>query len=253
MYFNEEQNKNEVLVVNRLKKSFPMNDIIKNISLTVYKGESFVLLGGSGSGKSVLLKCMLGLMKSDFGEVSIAGHNLAKANQKLLSYVMKDIGVMFQSSSLFDSLTIWENISFRFINEGMDKKLAQAIAKEKLELVGLPKNCLFLYPSSLSGGMMKRAGLARAIAHNPKILFCDEPTTGLDPITSKMISQLIRDVVNKLGTTVFTITHDMECMRTIANKVAILKDGYIYWQGPVKTLLESHDPIIQQFIRAMPL
>ena len=251
MSLDKEQN--NMLVVNRLKKSFPMNEILKNISLTVAEGESFVLLGGSGSGKSVLLKCMLGLMQSDSGEVTIAGYNLAKANQRLLSQVMKDIGVMFQSSSLFDSLTIWENVAFRFINEGWDKKKAQELAEEKLKLVGLSSDCLFLYPNNLSGGMMKRAALARAIAHSPKILFCDEPTTGLDPITAKKISKLIRDVVNKLGTTAFTITHDMECMRTIANKVAILKDGFIYWQGSVRNLLESRDPIIQQFIRTMPL
>ena len=230
-----------------IHKSFGANHVLRGVTLDVPKGESMVIIGGSGTGKSVALKCVLGLVKPDRGNILLDGENVANAERD--SFLAR-FGMLFQGGALFDSLTVWENVAFRLLRGSMksSKQDARDIAIEKLRRVGLKPETADLFPAELSGGMQKRVGLARAIAAEPEIIFFDEPTTGLDPIMSGVINALIREIVTEMGATAMTITHDMSSVRAIADKVAMLHDGVIKWTGPVDEMDRSGDPYLEQFI-----
>lgn len=238
-----------MITIDNLYKSFGSNDVLKGLSLDIGPGESMVIVGPSGSGKSVTLKCLLGLINSDSGSMIIDGQPIENQSEKTLSDVRAKIGMVFQGSALFDSLTVWENIGFRRLQEKtITPKNARALATEKLKAVGLDPSVAFLFPAELSGGMQRRVALARAIASSPSILFCDEPTAGLDPIMSRIISDLIRANITHLGGAALTITHDMTAARIIADRVAMIWGGQIIWQGPVSELDHSGNPYVEQFI-----
>jgi phospholipid/cholesterol/gamma-HCH transport system ATP-binding protein len=208
-----------------------------------------VIIGGSGTGKSVTLKCILGLMRPDQGQILIDGHDTVSYTGSGRDVLMNQFGMLFQGGALFDSLRVWENVAFRLIQaKGMKKSDAYDIAIEKLRAVGLGPQVAELYPAELSGGMQKRVSLARAIASNPKIIFFDEPTTGLDPIMADVINELIVDCVRDLGATALSITHDMASVRKIADHVAMLYDGHIIWHGAVDKLDHSGNDFVDQFI-----
>jgi phospholipid/cholesterol/gamma-HCH transport system ATP-binding protein len=217
------------------------------VSLQVAAGESRVVIGGSGTGKSVLLKCILGLVQPDAGTVSLEGRPLTQANRAAF---LDRFGMLFQGAALFDSLPVWQNVAFRLLRGAAKRSRdeARAIAVEKLRRVGLSPDVADLYPAELSGGMQKRAGLARAIAADPEIIFFDEPTTGLDPILAGVINDLICEIVTEMGATAITITHDMTSVRAIADRVAMLHDGVIQWQGTVEEMDVTPDPCVSQFI-----
>lgn len=228
-------------------KSFGDNHVLRGVNLAVPKGESMVIIGGSGTGKSVALKCVLGLVTPDSGTITVDGEDVTKADRdEFLSH----FGMLFQGGALFDSMTVWENVAFRLLRGRLKRPRAEAreIAVEKLRRVGLRAAVADQYPSELSGGMQKRVGLARAIAADPQIIFFDEPTTGLDPIMSGVINDLIREIVVEMGATTMTITHDMTSVRTIADKVAMLHAGKIRWTGPVAEMDAADDPYLRQFI-----
>lgn len=227
-----------------VKKSFGAKRVLDGIDLSVEDGESLVIIGGSGTGKSVTLKCILGLIKPDAGEVLIDGAPLKNGKSRLEKF-----GMLFQGGALFDSMKVWENVAFRLIHAGkMKREEARAIAIRKLAQVGLDERTADLYPAELSGGMQKRVGLARAIAADPEIIFFDEPTTGLDPIMAATINELIRNVTRDMGATAVSITHDMASVRAIADKVAMLYDGKIIWSGPIAQLDKSGNEYVDQFI-----
>jgi len=228
-------------------KAFGSNKVLQGVNLRIEGGESMVIIGGSGTGKSVALKCVLGLLKPDAGTILLDGEDVAKAERDAF---LARFGMLFQGSALFDSLTVWQNVAFRLLRGSLarPKDEARAIAIEKLRRVGLKASVADLYPAELSGGMQKRVGLARAIAAEPQIIFFDEPTTGLDPIMAGVINALIREIVVEMGVTAMTITHDMSSVRAIADKVAMLHDGVIQWTGPVAQLDSSGDPYLDQFI-----
>ncbi|WP_044007412.1 ABC transporter ATP-binding protein [Jannaschia sp. CCS1] len=230
-----------MISLNGLTKSFGQNHVLQNVSLTVAKGESLVVIGGSGTGKSVLLKCILGLITPDAGTIRIDG-------QAPDARFLDRFGMLFQGAALFDSMPIWQNVAFRLLQTKTPRRDARDKAIEKLRRVGLPPETADLYPSELSGGMQKRAGLARAIASEPEIVFFDEPTTGLDPIMSGVINDLIGEIVSEIGATTITITHDMTSARAIATTVAMLHEGQIRWHGPVADMDASDDPYLRQFI-----
>lgn len=221
-----------------LHKSFENNDVLRDINLEIDRGDSLAIVGGSGAGKSVLIKCMLGLLKPDQGHVTVDGAQ--KIN-------MDRVGVLFQGGALFDSLRIWENVSFRPMQQHMPKAKARDLAIEKLDRVGLSPEVADMFPAELSGGMQKRAGLARAIVGDPDILFFDEPTTGLDPIKGARINRLIRDIVAETRATAITITHDMTTVQTVASRTAMIFDGCIHWVGPTSDFFASIDPVLVQF------
>lgn len=230
--------------VSDLKKAFGSKVVLDGVSFDVAKGESLVVIGGSGTGKSVLLKCLLGLERPDQGEIEIAG--LIRPRPHALA---AHVGMLFQGSALFDSLPVWQNVAFR-LQRGparLNKAQARAVAVEKLARVGLDPAVGELYPAELSGGMQKRVGLARAIAGEPPILFFDEPTAGLDPIMAAVINALIREIVSEMGATTITITHDMRTLRDVADRVAMLHEGRFYWQGTATEALSTDDPVMQQF------
>ena len=237
------------LIVKNLTKSFGTKDVLSGIDLHVNKGESIVILGGSGSGKSVLIKIIASLIAPTSGSVQIDGQEVANIGAKDRDKLMEKFGFLFQGGALFDSLSVWENIAFRLLyHQKMDKKDAREIALQKLKAVGLSEKTADLFPSELSGGMQKRASLARAIAANPEIIFFDEPTTGLDPIMADVINDLIVANSKQLGATTITITHDMQSARKIADKIAMLFDGKIIWFGDVKDMYSSNNPYLDQFI-----
>lgn len=237
------------LAVSNLVKNFDTKEVLRGINLEVKKGESLVILGGSGSGKSVLIKIIANLIAPTSGKIVIDGEDVSNINQKQRDKLMEKFGFLFQGGALFDSLTIWENIAFRLIyQQKMDKIKARKIALEKLSAVGLSAKVADLYPSELSGGMQKRASLARAIAAQPEIIFFDEPTTGLDPIMADVINDLIIANSKELGATTVTITHDMHSARKIADKLAMLYEGKIIWHGDIKNLDDSQNPYLDQFI-----
>jgi phospholipid/cholesterol/gamma-HCH transport system ATP-binding protein len=217
------------------------------VNLHIEKGTSMVIIGGSGTGKSVLLKCILGLVRHDSGTISLDGQDVTTAPRDAF---LARFGMLFQGGALFDSLKVWENVAFRLMRGPGKLPAAQAreIAIEKLRRVGLQPRVADLLPAELSGGMQKRVGLARAIAAEPEIIFFDEPTTGLDPIMAGVINDLIREIVVEMGATAMTITHDMSSVRAIADHVAMLHDGLIRWTGPVATLDSAPDAHVQQFI-----
>lgn len=230
-----------MIKIRGLHKSFGNQPVLKGVDLEIGKGQSLVLIGASGSGKSVLLKCILGLQAADAGTIEVKG--APSTPPKFLD----DFGMLFQGAALFDSLTIWENVAFRQIHHGMDRQAARKHAVSKLARVGLSEDTADKYPAELSGGMQKRAGLARAISTDPSLIFFDEPTTGLDPIRSGTINTLIRDIVNELGATTLTITHDLTSVHAIADQVAMLSDGRIIWTGTPTELLTTSDPDVTAF------
>lgn len=230
-------------------KAFGPKVVLDGVTLEVAKGESLVIIGGSGTGKSVTIKCIQGLIKPDSGSIQIDGREIVGMGERELEEVNAQTGMLFQGAALFDSLNIWENVAFGLIQgKKMKRADAKEIAIEKLRQVGLSPDVAPLYPDEVSGGMKKRIGLARAIATNPELIFFDEPTTGLDPIMSDVINDLIRRCVSDLGSTSVTITHDMSSVRKIADKVAMLYKGKIIWYGPVGDIDRSGDPYVEQFI-----
>ena len=230
-------------------KAFGKKKVLDGVDLTVEKGESLVVIGGSGSGKSVLIKCILGIIAPDAGSIKIDGQEITKLNRKDRQALMHKFGMLFQGGALFDSLPVWENISFSLLqNRALNRKEARDLAVEKLKSVGLSSDVAGLSPSELSGGMQKRVALARAIAAKPEIIFFDEPTTGLDPIMADVINQLIVKCSKELGATTITITHDMASVRRIAHKVAMIYNGKIIWVGEVREIERSGNDHVDQFI-----
>lgn len=235
--------------IKNLTKKFGEKHVLTGINLEVRKGESLVILGGSGSGKSVLIKTVASLIEPTSGSIKIDGEETYNLRSEARDKMMEKIGFLFQGGALFDSLPIWENVAFRLLNhKKMSKSEAKEIALQKLKSVGLSEKVADLFPSELSGGMQKRASLARAIATNPEIIFFDEPTTGLDPIMADVINDLVIQNSKNLGATTITITHDMRSARKIADKVAMLFEGKIIWFGDVKDLDSSNNPYLDQFI-----
>lgn len=237
-----------------LHKSFGHKLVLQGVDLEIAPGESVVIIGGSGTGKSVLLKCLLGLLKADEGSILMDGQEIVKESRIQNEKRLQDIGVVFQGSALFDSLKVWENVAFRLINaQQIDRKKAKQIAIEKLAEVGLSEKVAELSPAEISGGMQRRVALARAIATHPQVLFFDEPTAGLDPIFSSVINELIRTHVKNLGATALTITHDMNSARHVADRIAMLYDGKIIWSGPAAQIDHCDNPYVQQFIQGLPV
>ena len=236
-----------MIELHAVTKSFGENRVLRGVDLTIPKGSSMVVIGGSGTGKSVLLKCILGLVKPDSGTITVDGEDVTTAEREAF---LARFGMLFQGGALFDSLTVWENVAFRLRHGATKRPKAEAreIAIEKLRRVGLKPEVADLFPAELSGGMQKRVGLARAIAADPQIIFFDEPTTGLDPIMAGVINDLIREIVVEMGATAMAITHDMTSVRAIADKVAMLHGGVIRWTGPVAEMDATPDPYVQQFI-----
>ncbi len=232
-----------------VKKAFGSNNVLNGVDLKVPEGKSTVIIGGSGTGKSVTLKCILGLIQPDEGSIKIDGEEVTAYNNTDRDALMKKFGMLFQGAALFDSLKIWENVAFGLIQgRGVDRKEAREIAVAKIKAVGLRPEVADLYPAELSGGMQKRVGLARAVAASPEIIFFDEPTTGLDPIMADVINQLIVEQVQEIGATALSITHDMSSVRTIADYVAMIHDGKIIWTGPIDELDDSGNEYVDQFI-----
>jgi phospholipid/cholesterol/gamma-HCH transport system ATP-binding protein len=236
-----------MISIEGLHKAFGSNAVLRGVNLAVGRGESIVIIGGSGTGKSVLLKCILGLVRPDRGRITVDG---APATVPASDAMLAHFGMLFQGGALFDSLPVWQNVAFRLLRGSLKrpKDEARAIAIEKLRRVGLGATVADLFPAELSGGMQKRVGLARAIAADPQIIFIDEPTAGLDPIMAGVINELIREIVVEMGATAMTITHDMSSVRAIADSVAMLHDGVIRWSGPIAELDMTPDPYVQQFI-----
>jgi phospholipid/cholesterol/gamma-HCH transport system ATP-binding protein len=237
------------IAVKDLRKSFGSNKVLNGVDLEVGHAESIVIIGGSGTGKSVLIKCIIGLLQPDSGSVAIDGEETTRLRGEARERVVKKFGMLFQGSALFDSLTVWQNVAFGLIQgRGMKRREAKELALEKLAQVGLGPPVAELYPAELSGGMQKRVALARAIATDPEIIFFDEPTTGLDPIMADVINDLIVASVAKLGATALSITHDMASARKIAHRIAMIYGGKIIWSGPVSEIDRSGNPHVDQFI-----
>ena len=232
-----------------VEKSFGRKRVLDGIDLTVAPGESLVIIGGSGTGKSVLIKCILGIMRPEGGSIRIDGAETVGLRRRGREQVMRKFGMLFQGSALFDSLSVWENVAFGLVQgRGMDRAAAREIALKKLAAVGLGPEVATLSPAELSGGMQKRVALARAIAAEPEIVFFDEPTTGLDPIMADVINRLIVSSVRELGATTVSITHDMVSARRIADRIAMLHKGRIVWQGPASEIDRSDNPFVDQFV-----
>jgi phospholipid/cholesterol/gamma-HCH transport system ATP-binding protein len=235
--------------VRGLNKSFGPKVVLRDLDLDVMPGESVVIIGGSGTGKSVLLKCILGLITPDSGSIQIDGQEVTTMSAREREVVMHKIGMLFQGSALFDSLKVWENVAFGLMqSRNMDREPAKEIAIRKLASVGLGAEVAELSPAELSGGMQKRVALARAIATEPEIIFFDEPTTGLDPIMSDVINDLIVKCVKELGATTLSITHDLASARKIAHRIAMIYGGKIIWSGPVQKIDYTGNPYVDQFI-----
>ncbi|MCQ0093178.1 ABC transporter ATP-binding protein [Roseovarius sp. M141] len=236
-----------MITLTDVRKSFGSNHVLRGVDLTLDSGSSMVIIGGSGTGKSILLKSILGLEMPDSGTITLDGADVTRGDRDAF---LARFGMLFQGGALFDSLPVWQNVAFRLLRGPAKRPVAEAreIAIEKLRRVGLTPDAADKFPAELSGGMQKRVGLARAIAAEPEIIFFDEPTTGLDPIMSGVINDLIREIVVEMGVTAMTITHDMTSVRAIADKVAMLHDGVIKWTGPVADMDASGDPYLDQFI-----
>ncbi len=235
--------------VQGLQKSFGANHVLRGIDLDIAAGKSLVIIGGSGSGKSVLLKSILGLVKPDRGSIKVDGREVARQSARDKKFVAAQTGMLFQGAALFDSLSVWENVAFRLLyGERGGRRASKKKAIDCLAQVGLAPEVGDLRPSELSGGMQKRVSLARAIASDPQILFFDEPTTGLDPIMSDVINNLIVDRVKAIGATAISITHDMASARKIADEVAMIYQGVIIWRGGPDELNDSGNPMVDQFV-----
>lgn len=235
--------------IRNLHKAFGKKVVLDGIDLDIHKGESLVVIGGSGTGKSVLIKCIQGLLLPDEGSILVDGEEVVGIDEEQKEQLHSKMGMLFQGGALFDSLSVWENVAFDLLeNKGMSKKDAKNEAIRVLRSVGLAPDVADLSPSELSGGMQKRVGLARAIASKPEIIFFDEPTTGLDPIMADVINDLIIESVKGLGASALTITHDMASARKIADRIAMLYKGKIIWQGTVKEMDKTENPYVCQFI-----
>ena len=230
-------------------KQFGDRKVLDQLDLSVAQGRSLVIIGGSGQGKSVTIKTALGLLRPEAGAIELDGKNVVGLSENQRRKLFSRVGVLFQGAALFDSLTIWENVAFRLINaDGVPRRQARERAIDALELVRLSADVANRFPSELSGGMQKRAGLARAVVAQPEILFFDEPTTGLDPITAAAINQLISDQVRRLGSTAVSITHDLASAQTIGDEIAMLHGGKIIWRGPAAELATTDNPYVRQFV-----
>ncbi|MDG4721221.1 MULTISPECIES: ABC transporter ATP-binding protein [Thalassospira] len=230
-------------------KAFGPKKVLQGVNLDVAPGESVAIIGGSGTGKSVTLKCVLGLLTPDQGSITVDGIEMTDASTADRDAMLAKTGMLFQGAALFDSLSVWQNVAFGLIEgRGMKPRQARDIAIARLEDVGLGSEIADMSPASLSGGMQKRVGLARAIATEPEILFFDEPTTGIDPIMGDVINDLIVKCTRELGASAMTITHDMASARKIADRVAMLYKGEIIWDGPVSEIDQSDNPYLKQFV-----
>jgi phospholipid/cholesterol/gamma-HCH transport system ATP-binding protein len=237
------------VVLTDVRKAFGKKKVLNGINISVPKGRSLVVIGGSGTGKSVMLKCILGILWPDSGSITVGGENVVGLTGADRDQYLARFGMLFQGSALFDSLTVWENVAFGLIQgRGMERAQAKDIAIDKLSQVGLSADVGALMPAELSGGMQKRVALARAIAADPEIIFFDEPTTGLDPIMADVINNLIVDCVKRLGATTISITHDMASARKIADDIAMIYKGEIIWQGEANKVNASGNPYVDQFI-----
>jgi len=232
-----------------LSKAFGRNRVLQGLDLDIARRESVVIIGGSGTGKSVLLKCILGLLHPDAGSITVDGEETTSLSSREREAFSSRFGMLFQGAALFDSLSVWENVTFGLLaTKAVTRKEAKDVAVANLAKVGLKPEVALQFPAELSGGMKKRVGLARAIASKPEILFFDEPTTGLDPIMSGVINELIVEQVKDLGATALTITHDMASAKTIADRIGMLYQGRIIWLGPVSEIEKSGNPYVEQFI-----
>jgi len=237
-----------VIEINGLKKSFGSQEVLKNVSMKLMNGENLVVLGKSGSGKSVLIKCIVGLMQADGGTINVFDKNVTGLSQEEMGVLRQKIGFLFQSGALYDSMTVKQNLEFplRRIRKNLNEKEIKEKINEVLENVGLA-DALNKMPSQLSGGMRKRISLARTIVVDPMIMLYDEPTTGLDPVTSDEISSLINDVQKKYKTSSLIITHDIKCALTTANRIIMLQEGEVYAEGKAADFENSTDPLIKSF------
>ena len=232
-----------------LRKSFGAKIVLDGIDLQIMPRKSLVVIGGSGTGKSVMVKCILNLLTPDGGSIMLDGRDITRIGGREREKIMRRFGMLFQGSALFDSLTVWENVAFGLIRgRRVRRRKAKKIALEKLARVGLGADTALLRPAELSGGMQKRVALARAIAADPEIIFFDEPTTGLDPITADVINNLVVETVRALGATTLSITHDMASARKIADRIAMIHQGRIVWEGPAAEIDKSGNPYVDQFI-----
>jgi phospholipid/cholesterol/gamma-HCH transport system ATP-binding protein len=237
------------ILLKGVKKSFGEKHVLNGIDIEVGRGRSLVVIGGSGTGKSVMLKCILGILRPDGGEIIVGGENVVGLRGEARDRYLARFGMLFQGSALFDSLSVWENVAFGLIQgRGMARARAKEIAIAKLAQVGLTADVSALHPAELSGGMQKRVALARAIAADPEIIFFDEPTTGLDPIMADVINNLIVDCVKTIGATTISITHDMASARKIADDIAMIYKGEIIWRGEANKVNASGNPYVDQFI-----
>lgn len=237
------------LSITDLKKSFGNNHVLRGISLDIPKGKSLVVIGGSGTGKSVLIKSVLGIVTPDSGSIKIDGVESLSLDHEGRDALMQKFGMLFQGGALFDSLPVWENITFNLLQtKKIHKKDARDVAVANLKSVGLGAHVADLFPSELSGGMQKRVALARAVASKPEIIFFDEPTTGLDPIMADVINDLIVSCTEELGATTLSITHDMASVRKIADHVAMIYQGQIIWHGAIDDIDHANNPYLDQFI-----
>ncbi len=237
------------LSLRALRKAFGDNVVLDGLDLDIQAGESLVVIGCSGVGKSVMIKCALGLLRPDSGGVFMDGADVTGMGRRAREAVFRRVGMLFQGSALFDSLPVWENVAFGLIQaQGTPRREAREIAVKTLASVGLGSEVCDLYPASLSGGMQKRVGLARAVATEPEVIFFDEPTTGLDPIMADIINELIVKCTRSLGATTLTITHDLVSARKIADRIAMIHGGQIIWHGPAEEIDRSGNPHVDQFI-----
>ena len=235
--------------IRNLHKAFGPKKVLSGLDLEIAKGQSMVVIGGSGTGKSVMLKCILGILRPDQGSILLDGEETIGVRGRDHYELLKKFGMLFQGAALFDSLSVWQNVAFGLMAQrDIKAREAKEIAIEKLRRVGLEPDVADLRPAELSGGMQKRVGLARAIATEPEIIFFDEPTTGLDPIMADVINELIVELVQELGATTLSITHDMASVRKIADRVAMLYKGEIIWTGPKSDIDHSNNPYVDQFI-----
>jgi len=237
-----------VLKINQLKKSFGDNHVLNGFSIELFEGENLVLMGKSGSGKSVMIKCLVGLMQPDSGSIEIMGKDITKLSQNEFNNLRTEIGFLFQGSALYDSMTVQENLEFPLRKQKRTLEDTNKLVHEALESVSLA-NAIDLMPDELSGGMKRRVALARAIILRPKIIIYDEPTTGLDPITAKEIIQLMRNIQKTHKTSSLIITHDVDCARVISNRMILLIDGINYAEGTFEELSTSKDEKIQAFFK----
>jgi phospholipid/cholesterol/gamma-HCH transport system ATP-binding protein len=232
-----------------VKKRFGSKIVLDGLDLVIPRGESLVVIGGSGTGKSVMIKCVLGILHPEAGQIFVDGQEVTHLRGRRRDAVLGQFGMLFQGGALFDSLPVWENVAFGLIQgRGLSRVRAKEIAIDRLAKVGLGPEVGALWPAELSGGMQKRVGLARAIAAEPDIIFFDEPTTGLDPIMADVINDLIVSTVKDLGVTALSITHDIASARKISSRIAMLYQGRIIWQGPTADIDSSGNPYVDQFI-----